>query len=62
VYRDCHRRARNWQSEGELDVALAVTVQRLRPVLLGDGDVHAGGLDGEFECRGRGEALGAGAW
>jgi hypothetical protein len=32
----------------ELAVALAVTVQRLKPVLLRGGDVHAGGLDGGF--------------
>jgi hypothetical protein len=30
----------------ELEVALAVRVQRIRPLLLGGGDVHAGGLDG----------------
>ena len=34
------------RSDDALDVALAVTVQRLRPVLLGCADVHAGGLDG----------------
>lgn len=30
----------------EQDVAFAVTVQRARPVLVGCGDVHSGGLDG----------------
>ena len=44
---------RRRQSDGELDVALAVTVQRLRPVLLGSGDVHSGGLDGESSLRRR---------
>lgn len=42
---------RRRQSDGELDVALAVTVQRLRPVLLGSGDIHAGGLDGASSLR-----------
>lgn len=44
---------RRGQSDGELDVALAVTVQSLRPVLLGSGDVHAGGLDGASSLRRR---------
>lgn len=33
-------------SDVDLEFALAVTVQRLKPVLLGFGDVHDGGLDG----------------
>jgi hypothetical protein len=48
-YRYNHRRTtpRARLRDGyELDVALAVTVQRLRPTLVGCGDVHAGGLDG----------------
>jgi hypothetical protein len=38
----------------ELDVALAVTVQRLRPTLVGCGDLYSGGLDdGSVYSRGQ---------
>ena len=44
-------RERQSSGEPEQDVALAVTVQRARPVLVGCGDVHAGGLDGGQQRR-----------
>lgn len=33
------------------DIATILTVQRLRPVLLGYGDMHSGGLDGHHAHR-----------
>lgn len=52
--------ARSYEGEeDELDLALAVTVQRLRPLLLDFGDVHAGGLDGARAWRQRGSRSGS---